>query len=217
MGTDIYTYCVDEINGKVITISFQSGQSVGLAPSSEDGSLEAAVHWVCALAEHDQAFHNRKPSCALTQHERWRKPTGEVIIRGGVSDFDDLKVLLQGTDHGSYGTSSGGGEKAKATVDFRSVQNAQDFINLWNCKERNGETMHVYFTNVMDGPEYLDQYSRPNEDFCGFIEQVKLMETIYDCKDEEEDYWNTAATYRISVTDEAYLEHLSVGDEWYGR
>jgi hypothetical protein len=69
----------------------------------------------------------------------------------------------------------------------------------------------------VDGPEYIDQYSRPKEDFEGFIEDVATIEIEYECKDEAEGYWNTAATYKITVEDETYLEHVSEGDEWAGR
>lgn len=63
-------------------------------------------------------------------------------------------------------------------------------IDEWNDKGRNGETVPAHFENVVDGPKYIDQYSRPKEDFAGFIEDVTAVEIEYDCKHEAEGYWS---------------------------
>ena len=220
MGTDIFKYQVEKIEGKTVTIDYQSGQSVGLAP---DGSgLDAAAHWVSALAEHDKAFEysstdfRRTASCPLTQHERWRKETGDVVITG-LPQFtvEDIKHFLANYNGK---TSSYGYSGSRGSISFVSVADAAQFMEEWNDKEyKEGNKLQVVFKNVEHGPEWIDQYSRPKEDFEGFAENVEIVTVHYEDRDEAEGYWNTNAVYKITMTDESYLSHLEQYDLWHGR
>lgn len=218
MGTDLFKYLVEKIEGKTVTIDYKSGQSQGLAPAGN--GLDAAAHWVSALAEHEKAFqyasdYKRVASCPLTQHERWKKATGDVVI-SGLPDIamDDIKHFIanyKGKTR-SYGTSWGEG-----SIAFDTVADAQKFTEEWNGKEYKGETVGVVFKNVEHGPEWIDQYSRPQEDFEGFVENVEIVKVDYENRDEDQGYYTSSATYKITMTDESYLSHLQVNDTWDGR
>ncbi|KAL3940543.1 MAG: hypothetical protein SGBAC_004946 [Bacillariaceae sp.] len=218
MGTDIFNYKVEKIEGKTVTIDYKSGQHQGLAP--DGAGLDAAAHWVCALAEHDKAFlygkvFQREPSCPLTQHERWKQPTGDVLIL----DFpkitmDDIKHFI--ADYEGK-TCSYGHTGSRGSIEFQSVDKARQFIDDWNGKQYKGDKLRVVFKNVENGPEWIDQYSRPEDDFEGFVENVEVVTVYYENRDEEQGYWNTAASYKVTMTDEAYLSHLKRDDVWQGR
>lgn len=87
----------------------------------------------------------------------------------------------------------------------------------------------VYFKSVRNGPQWIskyDQYSK--EVFDHFVAGVEQLEVFYenlewDDKEAwkkvgiEENYWNTKAKYKITMTDPTYLDHLEIGETWHGR
>ena len=66
-------------------------------------------------------------------------------------------------------------------------------------------------------PEWIDHYSRPEEDFEGFVENVEIVSVDHENRDEEQGYCNTTDIYKITMTSEAYLSHLKENDIWQGR
>ena len=221
MGTDIFSYLILTKDGCTIVIDFKSGQSVGLHPTADannpDALKIAAPIWISALCE-DKAFaydntYTSRACCPLSQDARWRMMTGDVIIPQFAGDMKDLKLMLEGYSTGSYGTSSQDGVTT-ASVSFREVDEATRFM------DSNGD-LGAYFKNVVDGPEWISQYDYPASAFEGLIESVELLEVYKENEeggdDEEIDYWNTHAKYRITVTHEKWIEHIEAGATWDGR
>lgn len=252
MGTDIYRYVILSIEGKEVVIEFYSGQSVGLAEMS-------AAFWVDMLCSADGAFSNRLPNCALTSHQLFRMPSGEVRIQGGemMKSMEDVKTLLErvnaeigtnleiekhkspaeddtinndarrtGSDpltFGAYGF-YGDGSEGTGMIHFNTVVEAKTFIDHVN-KGEDGST--AYFRTVKDGPEWISQYDGyPEGTFEHFVERVELLEVFYeDIEDDdgwkragvEENYWNTKAKYKLTMTAAEYLEHIKESETWDGR
>eukprot|EP00041_Stephanoeca_diplocostata_P008512 m.126138 g.126138 ORF g.126138 m.126138 type:complete len:201 (+) comp17353_c0_seq6:95-697(+) len=137
-----------------------------------------------------------------------------------------IKEMMGEKLAGSYGT-SGGQRGTTGSIGFRSVEDAQAFINDWDGKEHNNGIIHAYFKNVVDGPEWLSYYDIDHAKALEFIDNVELKETIRDeavdgyLEEDEnqpdlEPYWGTKAIYEITMSDAKYLEHLNEGDRWCG-
>eukprot|EP00041_Stephanoeca_diplocostata_P008510 m.126118 g.126118 ORF g.126118 m.126118 type:complete len:235 (+) comp17353_c0_seq3:175-879(+) len=233
MGSDIYRYTVISIVGNVIVVRYESAQGSSLAPT--DPQESSFAFWVCALAELDTgAFEwndemKRVAACALAAHNTWRDPTGDIIVKkngGEPLTMDSIKEMMGEKLAGSYGT-SGGQRGTTGSIGFRSVEDAQAFINDWDGKEHNNGIIHAYFKNVVDGPEWLSYYDIDHAKALEFIDNVELKETIRDeavdgyLEEDEnqpdlEPYWGTKAIYEITMSDAKYLEHLNEGDRWCG-
>ena len=154
--------------------------------------------------------------------------------------FSKTRKLKEPLPCSCYGYSCMGG-KEQCEIDLNSVEHAKlfmDKVNEFETKRINKEApdgsdvpppLDVYFKSVRNGPQWISKYDQYSEEvFDHFVAGVEQLEVFYenlewDDKEAwkkvgiEENYWNTKAKYKITMTDPTYLDHLKVGETWHGR
>ncbi|KAL6067611.1 Leucine-rich repeat-containing protein 29 [Balamuthia mandrillaris] len=206
----IFFYKVLKKDGKVVVIDYQSGQSMGLAPSGTDP--EAKAFWYEGMRS--------VPNCPLARHPIWRLPNGDVLIRhfrGGGEELERLtKPFGQMSGYSIKPSGCEAGE-VEACVSYANAEEAQRAIDALNGMEFAGVRLQACSKNATEGPEWIFSFDHPKSSFELFIEEVKEVSVEYENEEETEEYLNTSATYEITFKDASFVEHLQEGASWWGR
>lgn len=163
----------------------------------------------------------------------------EALFNKVNNDLIQNKKIKNPLPCSCFGHSSMGGIE-QCHIDLNSADYANIFmdkVNEFETKRINEAPdgsdvpppLDVYFKSVRNGPQWISKYDQYSEEVFGhFVAGIEQLEVFYenlywDDKEAwkkagiEENYWNTKATYKITMTDPAYLDHLKVGETWDGR
>eukprot|EP01068_Selenidium_serpulae_P000297 Selendium_serpulae@DN1044_c0_g1_i1.p1 len=237
MGTDLYLYkCISKKGNKVV-IHFQSGQS-GLPPKGN--AVWTKAFWVTAILELESGAWDkdtRAACCPLSTHQAWKVKNGQIsVMNCPQMDMGELKALIKPFGHTRVLAMSGkmmfacdddddedaGSKPASAIAHFSSLESAVECkaaLNGKSVKNSKGveKVLNVEFENLREGkPDFINHYTFEHEIFAQFLENVEELNVEYD-EDESRGYWDTAATYELTFTDEKWCEHLREGRDWAGR
>ena len=170
MGTDIFKYIVLSIEGREAIIEFYSGQSVGLADLT-------ASFWVDALCSAEGAFiwadnkygRCRTANCALTRHELFRGPTGDVGLEGGnLKRMEDVEALLKKVNDALKFDGTAAGPATRSTKsDIASFTKPPLTTFGWSFRSSSIGDVGlggICFNSVAEAQTFIDYIQRNNID-----------------------------------------------------